>query len=74
MISYDPENNKRELTVPVVVGVPDPVLGGYLRPVEPQVPALGASGCIALTNNHLDMQNHLLMGTRVPSMIDPFKL
>lgn len=27
----------------VVVGVLDPLLRGYLRPVEPQVPALGAS-------------------------------
>lgn len=31
------------VVVAVVVGVDDPLLGGYVRPVEPQVPAEGAS-------------------------------
>ena len=61
----------------VVVVVDEPLLGGYLIPVDGQDPAFGASATrikIIRTLSVGDMEVYLPMGTNMPSMTDPFRL
>lgn len=57
----------------LTVGVPELDLGGYLIPEEGQDPAFGAS---TITSVHRPPHRcaDVLIGTKTPSMIDPFKL